>query len=111
MLKYRRSIKLEIVGYTDFDFAGCQDNMKSTSGYIYLLAKCAISWKSIKQSLITSSTMVVKFIACYEVSNHRVWLQNFVMGLRIIDGVDRSLRLFCDNKSTMLYSNNNKSST
>ena len=28
-----------------------------------------------------------------------------------MDGIERPLKLFCDNKSTVLYSNNNKSST
>ncbi|KAL9263015.1 Retrovirus-related Pol polyprotein from transposon TNT 1-94-like protein [Drosera capensis] len=30
MLTYRRSDQLEIIGYTDSDFAGCQDSLKST---------------------------------------------------------------------------------
>ena len=28
-----------------------------------------------------------------------------------MDGIERPLKLFCDNKSAVLYSNNNKSST
>ena len=48
--------------------------MKSTSGYIYLLAEGAISWKSIKQSIVASSTKAAEFVACYEVSNHEIWL-------------------------------------
>ncbi|XP_058008332.1 secreted RxLR effector protein 161-like [Hevea brasiliensis] len=58
MLTYRRSDKLEIIGYSDSDFVGCQDSMKFTLGYIYLLAGGAISWKSAKQTIIASSTMV-----------------------------------------------------
>ena len=38
MLTYQRSDKLEIIGYTDSDFAGCVDSLKSTSGYIFMLA-------------------------------------------------------------------------
>jgi hypothetical protein len=38
ILTYRRSNKLEVIGYTDFDFAGCVDSLKSTSGYIFMLA-------------------------------------------------------------------------
>ena len=111
MLTYRKSDKVEIVGYSNSDFSGCQDSMKSTSGYIYLLAGGAISWKSAKQSLIASSTMAAEYIACYEASNHGVWLRNFVTGLRIVDGIERPLMLLCDNKSAVLYSNNNRSST
>ena len=39
MLTYRRSDHLEIIGYSDSDFAGCLDSRKSTSGYIFMLAK------------------------------------------------------------------------
>ena len=84
--------------------------MKSTSGYIYLLVRGAISWKSVKQSIIASSTMAAEFVACYEASNHGIWLRNFVTGLRILDGIERPLKLFFDNKSAILFSNNNKSS-
>jgi len=69
MLTYRSLANLEIIGYSDSDFAGCQDTMKSTSGYIYMLAGGAVSWKSAKQSLIASSTMAAEFIACYEVQS------------------------------------------
>ncbi|RDX84752.1 hypothetical protein CR513_34153, partial [Mucuna pruriens] len=48
---------LEIIEYSNSDFAGCQDSKRSTSGYIYMLAGGAISWKSIKQALIAPSTM------------------------------------------------------
>ena len=72
MLTYRRSTHLEIVGYSDSNFAGCLDNRRSTSGYIFMLAGGAISWKSVKQTLIVSSTMEAKFIACYEGSNHGI---------------------------------------
>ena len=38
MPTYQMSDKLEVVGYIDSDFTGCQDSMKFTSDYIYLLA-------------------------------------------------------------------------
>ena len=111
MVTYRRSNQVEIVEYIDYDFVGCQYSMKSTSGYIYLLFGGTISWKSVKQFLIASYTMAAEFIKYYEASNYEIWLQNFVTGQRIVDSVDRPLKLFCDNKSAVLYSNNNRSST
>jgi len=39
MLTYRKSSHLEVIGYTDSDFAGCVDTRKSTFGYVYLLAE------------------------------------------------------------------------
>ncbi|RVW53922.1 Retrovirus-related Pol polyprotein from transposon TNT 1-94 [Vitis vinifera] len=78
MLTYRRSSHLEIVGYSDSDFAGYLDSRRSTSGYIFMLAGRAISWKSVKQTLIASSTIEGEFIAYYEVSSHGIWLRNFI---------------------------------
>src|SRR3954469_23373871 len=71
MLTYRKSesIQLEIVGFSDSDFSGCQDTRRSTSGYVFLLAGGAISWKSMKRTLIASSTMAAEFVACFEASN------------------------------------------
>ncbi|RVW28694.1 Retrovirus-related Pol polyprotein from transposon TNT 1-94 [Vitis vinifera] len=104
MLTYSRSSHLEIVGYSDSDFVGCLDSRRSTSGYIFMLAGGAVSWKSVKQTLIASSTMEAEFIACYEASNHGIWLQNFVTQLQIVDGIEKPLRINCDNKAAELYS-------
>ncbi|XP_040864986.1 secreted RxLR effector protein 161-like [Glycine max] len=111
MLTYQKSKILEIIGYLDFDFAGCQDSKRSTSGYIFMLAGGTISWKSAKQILIASSTMAVKFIACFKASNHGIWLRNFVTGLRVVDGIERPLKIYYDNNSAVLDSNNNRSAT
>jgi hypothetical protein len=72
MLIYRRSDKLEVIGYIDFDFAGCVDSLKSTSGYIFMLSGIAIFWRSAKQIMIISSIITTEFIACFEASNHRI---------------------------------------
>ena len=64
MLTYRRSDSLHIEGYTDSDYAG--DDRKSMLGYIFTLAGRAILWKSSKQTVTTSSTMYVEFVAYYE---------------------------------------------
>ena len=75
-----------------------------------MLAGGASSWKSAKQTLIASSTMATEFIACLEASNHGIWLRNFVTGLRIVDTIERPLKIFYDNNLAVLYSNNNRSS-
>ena len=51
--------------------------MKFTFRYTYILARDDVSWKSVKQSIKTSSTMTTKFLICYEASNHEIQMQNF----------------------------------
>ena len=64
MLMYRRSESLQLVGYSDSDYA--EDDRKSTSGYIFTLVGGAIPWKSSKQTVTTLSIMYAEFVACYE---------------------------------------------
>ena len=63
---YKRCDHLEMIGFSDSNFAGCVDSRKSIFGYLFMLAKGTISWKSTKQSVIASSTMEAKFVACFE---------------------------------------------
>ncbi|CAL1413096.1 unnamed protein product [Linum trigynum] len=65
MLTFRRSDHLEVIGYSDSDYAGCVDTKKSTFGYLFLLAGGAISWKSAKQSVIATSIVMKLRIMVY----------------------------------------------
>ncbi|XP_048231321.1 secreted RxLR effector protein 161-like [Ricinus communis] len=108
MLTYRRSKHLEVIGYSDSDFAGCVDTRKSTLGYIFLLAEGTISWKSVKQSVIVVSTMETEFVACFEATVHGIWLQNFILGLGIVESIARLLKIRCDNSAAVFFSKNDK---
>ncbi|XP_062113551.1 secreted RxLR effector protein 161-like [Humulus lupulus] len=77
ILAYRKSENLEVIGYFNFDLAGCQDAKRSTSSYVYMLSGGAISLRSAKKLLIAPSNMATKFIACYEATNHAIWQWNF----------------------------------
>ncbi|RDX93460.1 hypothetical protein CR513_24278, partial [Mucuna pruriens] len=70
-----------------------------------------VSNESKSMTLIAPSTMAAEFVACFETSNHGIWLWNFVTNLWMVDGIERPLKIYCDNNLTILYSNNNKSST
>jgi hypothetical protein len=109
MLTYKRNDNLKVIGYTDADFMGCAGSQRSTSGYVFTLTSGAISWRSCKQSIATASTMYAEFIACYEVVGQAVWLKNFILGLKVVDSISRSLTLYCDNKAAVFFSHNNKS--
>ena len=90
-----------MISYFDSDFASCVDSRKSTSSYIFKLADGAISWRSVKQTLIATSTMEAEFVSCFEASSHGVWLKSFIIGLSIVDSISRPLKLYCDNSATV----------
>ena len=66
MLTYWRTNTLDTVGFCDAHFEGCVDDKKSTTSYIFMMAGGVVSWKTVKQTLIASSTMEAEYVACYE---------------------------------------------
>ena len=109
MLMYRQTDNLDVIGYLDSDFTDCVDSRKSTSGYIFMMARRAISWRSVKQTLTTTSTMEDEFVSCFEATSHGVWLKSFISGLKIVDIISRPLRIFCYNLVVVFMAKNNKS--
>jgi len=100
MLTYRRFDHLEVIGYSDSDFVGCVDTRKSTLGFVFLLAKGAVSWKSAK-SVVVASTKEAKFVARFEATIQANWLQNIILGLGIVNSIARPLKMYCDNSTTI----------
>jgi hypothetical protein len=37
-----------------------------------------------------------------------MWLKKIVPGLRVVDSIERPLKLYCDNELAVLYAHNNK---
>ncbi|RVW77918.1 hypothetical protein CK203_048304 [Vitis vinifera] len=68
----------------DSDFAGCVDSRKSTSGYIFILAGGAISWRSVKQTMTATSTMEAEFISCFEATSHVLAIRERVKEKKVV---------------------------
>ena len=111
MLTYQRTNILDVIGFCDANFASCIDDKKSTTSYIFMIAGGVVSWKSVKQTLTTSSTMEAECVACYEAFSHAIWMQNFISTLGVVDSISRLLKLFCDNSAVVAFSKNTKSTS
>ena len=55
-IMYKFGGDLKIIGYSDSDWAGSINDMKSTSGYAFLFRSSICSWLSKKQIVIAQST-------------------------------------------------------
>ncbi|KAM5574982.1 hypothetical protein ABKV19_014096 [Rosa sericea] len=113
MLVYRRieDQELEVEAYTDASYKSDSDDLKSTSGYIFVMAGGAISWKTAKQTLTATSTFQAEYIAIFEATGHALWLKNFIAHLKIVESVSRPITIYCDNASAVFFSKNNKRSS
>ncbi|KAM1665198.1 hypothetical protein ACFXTN_040610 [Malus domestica] len=110
MLVYKRIESLVLEGYSDSDFAGCPDDKKSTTCYVFLMACGAVSWKSVKQGTMAASTMVAEYLSVCETVNQAIWLKNFILGLQVMDSISRPIQIFCDNNAAIFFTKNNKRS-
>ena len=111
MLTYRHTDTLGVVGFSDFDYAGCVDDKKSTSGYIFMMVEGVVSWKRAKKTLTASFTMEAEYVACYEATSHAIWLRNFISALEVVHSISRPLKLFCDNSAIVSFSRNTRSTS
>jgi len=59
---------------------------------------------------ISNSGKNVEFVATYEATGQAIWIKKFVPGLRVVDSIERPLRIYCDNEPAVFFSHNNKSS-
>jgi hypothetical protein len=63
-----------LVGYSDNDHAGDIDTSKSTSGVLFFLGKCLISWQSVKQQVVAMSSCEAEYISASTTSTQALWL-------------------------------------
>jgi hypothetical protein len=60
---YSASSSLDLVGFSDADFAGCGIDQKSTSVTFRFLGSSLVCWSSQKQILVAQSTTEAEYIA------------------------------------------------
>jgi hypothetical protein len=60
---YSAASSLDLVGFSDADFAGCEIDRKSTSVTCHFLGSSLICWSSWKQFSVTQSTTEAEYVA------------------------------------------------
>ena len=102
---YDGSRGTEAIGYSDSDFAGCKAKRKSTSGYVFLLAGGAISWKSKKQSAVATSSCEAEYIASCIATKEAIWLSRLMSNVLHFQ-TPKSVTLYVDNNGAVDLASN-----
>ncbi|RLM86324.1 hypothetical protein C2845_PM04G09570 [Panicum miliaceum] len=89
----------KLVGYTDSDMAGNIDTRKSTSGCIFFLGSCPISWYSLKQRVVALSSCEAEYIAAISAACQGIWLSRLLGELQ--DEEPAPFELKMDNKAAI----------
>jgi hypothetical protein len=96
--------RLELTGYSDSDMAGDVDGRRSTTGVVFFLGSCAISWQSQKQKVVALSTCEAEYIAAATACCQGIWLARL---LKELTGEElRAPVLLVDNKSAIALAKN-----
>jgi hypothetical protein len=61
-----------MVGYADAGYVFYPHNVRSQTGFVFLCGGAAISWRSVKQTLVATLTNYSKIIALYEAARECV---------------------------------------
>ena len=75
---YKTKYDLDLVGFTDSDWAGDNIDRNSTSGYVFMLAKGPIRYSSKKQSSIALSSTKAKYRGFVNATTQCLWLQGIL---------------------------------
>ena len=104
-LKFERDDRLgqNLVGYVDSDYAGDLDKRRSTTGYVFTLAKGPVSWRSTLQSTVALSTTEAEYMAVTEAFKEAIWLHGLIEDLGI---VQEHVDVHCDSQSAICLAKN-----
>ncbi|GJV39188.1 hypothetical protein Tco_1417628 [Tanacetum coccineum] len=106
-LVYRCDIKreLNVSCYTDAGYLTDADDLKSQTGYVFILNGGAVDWKSAKQSIFATSSAEAEYITAYDASKEAVWVRKFISGLGIVPTIEEPINMYCDNTRAITIAN------
>ncbi|KAJ0772240.1 putative RNA-directed DNA polymerase [Helianthus annuus] len=98
-LLFKKSDKLDLVGYVDSDWAKCLSTRKSVTGYCVYLGGSLVSWKSKKQSTVSRSTGEAEYRAMCSATCEIMWLLNLLREVGV--NCELPVKLYCDSKAAI----------
>ncbi|KAA3486727.1 laccase-2-like [Gossypium australe] len=103
-VKFMKTEKLKLVGYTDSDWPGPIEDLNSTSSYFFTLGSSVFCWSSKKQESVAQSTAEAKYVAATAAVNQTIWLRNLLYDLNLSQG--EATKIYCDNQSAVPIAKN-----
>nr|GEZ30237.1 retrovirus-related Pol polyprotein from transposon TNT 1-94 [Tanacetum cinerariifolium] len=121
ILKYLRNTKdmflvyggdlkreLRVSCYTDAGYLTDADDLKSQTGYVFVLNGGAVDWKSAKQSIFATSSAEAEYIAAFDASKEAVWVRKFISGLSVVSTIEEPISMYYDNTGAITIANESR---
>jgi hypothetical protein len=103
-VKFVKCQDFKLHGFSDSDWGGSIDDMRSTSGFCFNLGSAIFSWSSKKQDIVAQSTAEAEFIAAIAAVNQALWLQKLLRDLQMEE--EEATEISVDNQAAIAISHN-----
>ena len=100
-LFYSKVPKPELLGYTDAGYLSEPHKARSQSGYVFTCGDIGVSWRSVKQTMVATSSNHSELLAIHEASRECMWLRSMIQHIRDSSGLSP-----ISNIATSLYEDN-----
>ncbi|KAH0709253.1 hypothetical protein KY284_010680 [Solanum tuberosum] len=104
VVKFSKCQNFKLQGFSDSDWGGFAEDMKSTSGYYFIFGTGCFSWCSKKQEIVAQSTAEAEFIAATGAVNQALWIKKIFCDLGL--EMKESTEIFVDNQAAIAISHN-----
>ena len=92
---------LQMVGYSDSDWAGDSDTRRSTTGWMVFIGNSLINWISQLQSFIAQSSMEAETIAANKLLNELLYLQGLFREFKLLPESQTGTPVKIDNEASL----------
>nr|GEV29550.1 retrotransposon protein, putative, Ty1-copia subclass [Tanacetum cinerariifolium] len=89
--------ELRVSCYTDTGYLTNANDLKSQTGYVFVLNGGVVDRKSAKQSIFATSSAEAEYITAFDASKEAVWVRKLIFGLRVVPTIEEPKSMYCDN--------------
>ena len=100
-LFYSKAMEPQLIGDADAGDLSDPHKAQSQIGYIFTYGNTAISWRSVKQMMVVTSSNHLEILSMHEASRECVWLRSMIQHIGESCGLS-SIK----NNPTVLYEDN-----
>jgi len=95
---------VSLVGYSDSDWAGDTNSMKSTTGYVLFIGNSPILWQSKLQPIVALSSTEAEYIALSSTAQETSWIKSLLKEWGYKMAIPTTL--YCDNQGAIQLTTN-----
>nr|GEW10711.1 putative retrotransposon protein [Tanacetum cinerariifolium] len=103
--RFQHNPELKVSCYTDAGYLADADDLKSQTGYVFVLNDGVVDWRSAKQSIFATSSAKAEYIAAFDASKEAVWVRKFIYGLGVVPTIEEPITMYCDNAGAIAIAN------